>query len=183
MIAPWRRREHLRCDFCRRAGPVGQTLSIDLANRAVRPLIERNETMRNTQRWNAATREPWILSSSCLADKFVPESLRDIPMDVSSQTKLMRKSPSAFVCIAMPCRKPVAIERWHLPLEPYQLISQSRSSAAEIGCRNPAKRMSLDANCQLLARPAGVDADGKYADGRTPKIKRYRSAAMASSSP
>src|SRR5258708_761419 len=111
------------------AGPVGQTLSIDLAKRGVSVLlIERNETCLQhpkMERCNARTME--FYRRLGLADQIRAASrFRDIPMDLFIATHLSGKkllqlsyaSVDAMPESARHCNDGT------MPLEHYQLIAQ-----------------------------------------------------------
>jgi len=108
------------------AGPVGQTLSIDLAKRGVSVvLIERNETCLQhpkMERCNARTME--FYRRLGLADRIRAASrFRDIPMDVFIVThlcgkKLLQLSYPSVVAMQEAGRR---CNDGTMPLEPYQL--------------------------------------------------------------
>ena len=111
------------------AGPVGQTLAIDLAKRGVSVvLIERNQTCLQhpkMERCNARTIE--FYRRLGLADRIRTASrFQDIPMDVFIATHLCGKK-----ILQLPYPSVAAMQEagrrcndGTMPLEPYQLISQ-----------------------------------------------------------
>jgi 2-polyprenyl-6-methoxyphenol hydroxylase-like FAD-dependent oxidoreductase len=164
------------------AGPVGQTLAIDLAKRGVSVvLIERNETCLQRpkmERCNARTME--FYRRLGLADRIRSASrFRDIPMDVFIAThlagkKLLQLSYPSVVDMQEAGRR---CNDGTLPLEPYQLISQYTLEPLLKSVVESLPKADVRFGCELISfslDEAGVDAEVKYADGKTTKIRaRY----------
>ena len=164
------------------AGPVGQTLSIDLAKRGVSVLlIERNETCLQhpkMERCNARTME--FYRRLGLADRIRAASrFRDIPMDVVIATslrgkKLLQLSYASVTAMQEAGRR---CNDGTMPLEPYQLISQYTLEPLLKSAIESLPKADVRFGCELIRfaqDAAGVDADVKYADGKTAKIRaRY----------
>src|SRR5580704_15148591 len=164
------------------AGPVGQTLSIDLAKRGVSVLlIERNETCLQhpkMERCNARTME--FYRRLGLADQIRAASrFRDIPMDVVIAThlcgkRLLQLSYASVTAMQEAGRR---CNDGTLPLEPYQLISQYTLEPLLKSAVESLPKADVRFGCELISfaqDAAGVDADVRYTDGRTAKIRtRY----------
>jgi 2-polyprenyl-6-methoxyphenol hydroxylase-like FAD-dependent oxidoreductase len=164
------------------AGPVGQTLSIDLAKRGVSVvLIERNETCLQhpkMERCNARTME--FYRRLGLADRIRAASrFRDIPMDVFIAThfrgkKLLQLSYPSVVAMQQAGRR---CNDGTMPLEPYQLISQYTLEPLLKSVVESLPKADVRFGCELVSfsqDAAGVDAELKYADGKTTRIRtRY----------
>jgi 2-polyprenyl-6-methoxyphenol hydroxylase-like FAD-dependent oxidoreductase len=164
------------------AGPVGQTLSIDLAKRGVSVvLIERNETCLQhpkMERCNARTME--FYRRLGLADRIRAASrFRDIPMDVFVVTnlrgkKLLQLSYTSVVEMQEAGRR---CNDGTLPLEPYQLISQYTLEPLLKSVVESLPKADVRFGCELVRfsqDAAGVDAEVKSTDGKTTRIRvRY----------
>src|SRR5258708_3281731 len=164
------------------AGPVGQTLSIDLAKRGVAVLlIERNETCLQhpkMERCNARTME--FYRRLGLADQIRAASrFRDIPMDVVIAThlcgkRLLQLSYASVTAMQEAGRR---CNDGTLPLEPYQLVSQYTLEPLLKSAVESLPKADVRFGCELISfaqDAAGVDADVKHADGKTAKIRaRY----------
>jgi 2-polyprenyl-6-methoxyphenol hydroxylase-like FAD-dependent oxidoreductase len=164
------------------AGPVGQTLSIDLARRGGSVVqIERNETCLQhpkMERCNARTME--IYRRLGLADRIRAASrFRDIPMDVFIAThfrgkKLLQLSYPSVVAMQEAGRR---CNDGTMPLEPYQLISQYTLEPLLKSVVESLPKADVRFGCELISfsqDAAGVDAGVKYTDGKTAKIRtRY----------
>src|SRR6201993_321680 len=164
------------------AGPVGQTLAIDLAKRGVSVvLIERNQTCLQhpkMERCNARTME--FYRRLGLADRIRAASwFRDIPMDVVIATHLCGKR-----ILQLPYPSVAAMQEagrrcndGTMPLEPYQLISQYTLEPLLKSVVESLPKADVRFGCELTRfsqDTAGVDAEVKYADGKTTKIRtRY----------
>src|SRR5260370_41170796 len=163
------------------AGPVGQTLSIDLAKRGVSVLlIERNETCLQhpkMERCNARTME--FYRRLGLADQIRAASrFRDIPMDVFIATNLCGKKllQLSYPSVAA-MHEAGRCNDGTMPLEPYQLLSQYTIEPLLKSVVESLPKADVRFGCELISfaqAAAGVDADVKYADGKTTKIRtRY----------
>ncbi|QPF92965.1 FAD-dependent oxidoreductase [Bradyrhizobium commune] len=164
------------------AGPVGQTLAIDLARRGVSVvLIERNETCRQhpkMERCNARTME--FYRRLGLADRIRSASrFRDIPMDVFIAThlggkKLLQLSYPSVVAMQEAGRR---CNDGTLPLEPYQLISQYTLEPLLKSVVERLPKADVRFGCEMISYSqdeTGVDAEVKSADGKTTTIRtRY----------
>jgi 2-polyprenyl-6-methoxyphenol hydroxylase-like FAD-dependent oxidoreductase len=164
------------------SGPVGQTLSIDLAKRGVSVvLIERNETCLQhpkMERCNARTME--FYRRLGLADRIrAASSFRDIPMNVFIAThlggkKLLQLSYPSVVDMQEAGRR---CNDGTLPLEPYQLISQYTLEPLLKSVVESLPKADVRFGCELISfsqDETGVDAEVKYADGKTARIRtRY----------
>ena len=164
------------------AGPVGQTLSIDLAKRGVSVVqIERNETCLQhpkMERCNARTME--IYRRLGLADRIRAASrFRDIPMDVFIAThfrgkKLLQLSYPSVVAAQEAIRR---CNDGSMPLEPFQLISQYTLEPLLKSVVETLPRADVRFGCELISffqDDAGVDTQVRYSDGKTAKIRtRY----------
>jgi 2-polyprenyl-6-methoxyphenol hydroxylase-like FAD-dependent oxidoreductase len=161
------------------AGPVGQTLAIDLAKRGVSVLlIERNQTCLQhpkMERCNARTME--FYRRLGLADRIRAASrFKDIPMDVFITTHLCGKK-----ILQLPYPSVAAMQEagrrcndGTMPLEPYQLVSQYTLEPLLKSVVESLPKTDVRFGCELISfsqDAAGVDADVKYADGRTAKIR------------
>jgi 2-polyprenyl-6-methoxyphenol hydroxylase-like FAD-dependent oxidoreductase len=164
------------------AGPVGQTLSIDLAKRGVSVLlIERNETCLQhpkMERCNARTME--FYRRLGLADQIRAASrFRDIPMDVVIATHLCGKRllQLSYASVTAMQKAGRRCNDGTLPLEPYQLISQYTLEPLLKSALESLPKADVRFGCELISfaqDTAGVDADVRYTDGRTAKIRtRY----------
>jgi 2-polyprenyl-6-methoxyphenol hydroxylase-like FAD-dependent oxidoreductase len=164
------------------AGPVGQTLSIDLAMRGVSVvLIERNETCLQhpkMERCNARTME--FYRRLGLADRIRAASrFRDIPMDVFIATHLRGKKvfQLSYPSVAAMQEAGRRCNDGTMPLEPYQLISQYTLEPLLKSVVESLPKADVRFGCELTSfsqDTAGVDAEVKYADGKTTKIRtRY----------
>jgi 2-polyprenyl-6-methoxyphenol hydroxylase-like FAD-dependent oxidoreductase len=164
------------------AGPVGQTLSIDLAKRGVSVvLIERNETCLQhpkMERCNARTME--IYRRLGLADRIRAASrFRDIPMDVFIAThlrgkKLLQLSYPSVVAMQEDIRR---CNDGTMPLEPYQLISQYTLEPLLRSVVETLPKADVRFGCELISfsqDDASVAAEVKNSDGKTARIRtRY----------
>lgn len=164
------------------AGPVGQTLSIDLAKRGVSVLlIERNETCLQhpkMERCNARTME--FYRRLGLADKIRAASrFRDVPMDVFIATHLSGKKllQLAYPTVVDMQEAGRRCNDGSMPLEPYQLISQYTLEPLLRSAVESLPKADVRFGCELISfsqDAAGVDAEVKSADGKTIKIRtRY----------
>jgi 2-polyprenyl-6-methoxyphenol hydroxylase-like FAD-dependent oxidoreductase len=164
------------------AGPVGQTLSIDLAKRGVSVmLIERNEMCiqhPKMERCNARTME--FYRRLGLADRIRAASrFRDIPMDVFIATHLCGKKILQLAYPSVDAMREAGrrCNDGTMPLEPYQLISQYTLEPLLKSVVESLPKADVRFGCELISfsqDAAGVDADVKYTDGKTSKIRtRY----------
>jgi len=149
------------------AGPIGQTLSIDLAKRGVSVvLIERNETCLQhpkMERCNARTME--FYRRLGLADQIRAASrFRDIPMDVVIAThlcgkRLLQLSYASVTAMQEAGRR---CNDGTMPLEPYQLISQYTLEPLLKSVVESLPKADVRFGCELInfaQDAAGVDAD------------------------
>jgi 2-polyprenyl-6-methoxyphenol hydroxylase-like FAD-dependent oxidoreductase len=164
------------------AGPVGQTLSIDLAKRGVSVvLIERNETCLQhpkMERCNARTME--FYRRLGLADRIRAASqFRDVPMDVFIAThlggkKLLQLSYPSVTAMQEAGRR---CNDGTMPLEPYQLISQYTLEPLLKSVVESLPKADVRFGCELVSfsqDAGGVDAEVKSSDGKTSRIRtRY----------
>src|SRR6516225_9960363 len=164
------------------AGPVGQTLSIDLARRGVSVvLIERNETCLQhpkMERCNARTME--LYRRLGLADRIRAASrFHEIPMDVFIAThfcgkKLLQLSYPSVADAQESIRR---CNDGSLPLEAYQLISQYTLEPLLKSAVESLPKANVRFGCELISFSqdhAGVDTEVRYSDGRTAEIRtRY----------
>jgi 2-polyprenyl-6-methoxyphenol hydroxylase-like FAD-dependent oxidoreductase len=164
------------------AGPVGQTLSIDLAKRGVSVvLIERNETCLQhpkMERCNARTME--LYRRLGLADRIRAASrFHEIPMDVFIAThfcgkKLLQLSYPSVADAQESIRR---CNDGSLPLEAYQLISQYTLEPLLKSAVESLPKANVRFGCELISFSqdhAGVDTEVRYSDGRTAEIRtRY----------
>jgi len=164
------------------AGPVGQTLAIDLAKRGVSILlIEQNETCRQhpkMERCNARTME--FYRRLGLADRIRAASrFRDIAMDVVIATHLSGKK-----ILQLPYPSVAAMQEagrrcndGTMPLEPYQLISQYTLEPLLKSVVESLPKADVRFGYELIRfsqDASGVDAEAKSKDGTTVKIRtRY----------
>src|SRR5258707_9152522 len=164
------------------AGRVGQTLSIDLAKRGVSVLlIERNETCLQhpkMERCNARTME--FYRRLGLADQIRAASrFRDIPMDVFIATNLCGKKllQLSYASVAAMQEASRHCNDCTMPLEPYQLISQYTIKPLLKSVAESLPKADVRFGCELISfahYASGVEADVKYTDGETAKIRtRY----------
>ena len=164
------------------AGPVGQTLSIDLAKRGVSVvLIERNQTCLQhpkMERCNARTME--FYRRLGLADRIRAASrFHDIPMDVFIATHLCGKKILRLPYPSVAAMQE-AVRRCNdgtMPLEPYQLISQYTLEPLLKSVLESLPKADVRFGCELIEfsqDATGVDAKVKSTDGKTTKIRtRY----------
>jgi 2-polyprenyl-6-methoxyphenol hydroxylase-like FAD-dependent oxidoreductase len=164
------------------AGPVGQTLAIDLAKRGVSIfLIEQNETCRQhpkMERCNARTME--FYRRLGLADRIRAASrFRDIAMDVVIATHLSGKK-----ILQLPYPSVAAMQEagrrcndGTMPLEPYQLISQYTLEPLLKSVVENLPKADVRFGYELISfsqDASGVDTEAKSKDGTTVKIRtRY----------
>jgi 2-polyprenyl-6-methoxyphenol hydroxylase-like FAD-dependent oxidoreductase len=164
------------------AGPVGQTLAIDLAKRGVSVvLIERNQTCLQhpkMERCNARTME--FYRRLGLADRIRAASwFRDIPMDVVIATHLCGKR-----ILQLPYPSVAAMQEagrrcndGTMPLEPYQLISQYTLEPLLKSVVESLPKADVRFGCELISfsqDTAVVDAEVKTKDGTMTRIRtRY----------
>src|ERR1700752_899030 len=164
------------------AGPVGQTLSIDLAKRGVSViLIERNESCiqhPKMERCNARTME--FYPRLGLADRIRAASrFRDIPMDVFIATHLCGKKlfQLSYPSVAAMQEAGRRCNDGTMPLAPSQLLSQYTPEPLLKSAVESLPKADVRFGCELTSfsqDAAGVDAEVKYADGKTTKIRtRY----------
>jgi 2-polyprenyl-6-methoxyphenol hydroxylase-like FAD-dependent oxidoreductase len=161
------------------AGPVGLTLTIDLARRGIGViLVERNESCRQypkMERCNARTMEMYRRLG--LAERIRAASkFRDVPMDVFIATSFVGKKllqlryPSVTEAQA-------AIQQCAdgtLPLEPYQLISQYTLEPLLKAEAESLAAADIRFGCELIEFTQdqdGVNAEVKYADGSHATIR------------
>src|SRR6202047_1711210 len=164
------------------AGPTGLTLAIDLGKRGVRcTLIEQKEKpafLPKMERINARSME--IYRRLGLSQKIRAAGLRpDCPMDVYVMLAL---NVPPLLHLTYPsveeAQKNVrATNDGTMPLEPYQLISQYTLEPLLKSIAETIPAIDVRFGCELISfaqDAAGVNADVKYADGRTAKIRtRY----------
>jgi 2-polyprenyl-6-methoxyphenol hydroxylase-like FAD-dependent oxidoreductase len=164
------------------AGPVGQTLSIDLARRGVSVvLIERNERCLQhpkMERCNARTME--FYRRLGLAERIRSASrFRNIPMDVVIAThlrgkKILQLSYPSVVAMQEAGRR---CNDGTLPLEPYQLISQYTLEPLLKSVVESLPKADVRFGCALVnfsQDETGVDAEVKDTNGKTATIRtRY----------
>lgn len=164
------------------AGPVGQTLSIDLAKRGVSVvLIERNETCLQhpkMERCNARTME--FYRRLGLADRIRAASrFQDIPMDVFIATHLRGNK-----ILQLPYPSVAAMQEagrrcndGTMPLEPYQLISQYTLEPLLKAVVESLPKADVRFGCELISfaqDATGVDAEVRSQNGKTAKVRtRY----------
>ena len=164
------------------AGPVGQTLAIDLARRGVSVmLIERNKTCLQhpkMERCNARTME--FYRRLGLADRIRAASrFRDIPMDVFVATHLCGKKllQLSYPSVAAMQEAGRRCNDGTLPLEPYQLISQYTLEPLLRSVVESLPKADVHFGCELLSLSqdtAGVDAEVRSTGGKTARIRtRY----------
>jgi 2-polyprenyl-6-methoxyphenol hydroxylase-like FAD-dependent oxidoreductase len=164
------------------AGPVGQTLSIDLAKRGVSVmLIERNETCiqhPKMERCNARTME--FYRRLGLADRIRAASqFRDIPMDVFIATHLSgrRLLQLSYPSVAAMQEAGRRCNDGTMPLEPYQLISQYTLEPLLKSVVESLPKADVRFGCELVSfsqEASGIDAEVKSSDGKATKIRtRY----------
>ncbi|MEH2488473.1 FAD-dependent oxidoreductase [Bradyrhizobium sp. AZCC 2230] len=164
------------------AGPVGQTLAIDLARRGVSVLlIERNQTCLQhpkMERCNARTME--FYRRLGLADGIRAASrFRDISMDVFIATHLRGKKILQLPYPSVTAMQEAGRRRndGTMPLEPYQLISQYTLEPLLKSVAESLPKTDVRFGCELISfsqDAAGVDAEVKSTDGTTTKIRtRY----------
>ncbi|TYL97928.1 2-polyprenyl-6-methoxyphenol hydroxylase [Bradyrhizobium rifense] len=164
------------------AGPVGQTLAIDLAKRGVSVvLIERNRTCLQhpkMERCNARTME--FYRRLGLATRIRAASrFQDIPMDVFIATHLRGKKifQLPYPSVAAMQEAGRRCNDGTLPLEPYQLISQYTLEPLLKSVVESLPKADVRFGCELISfsqDAAGVDADVKSTDGTTSRIRtRY----------
>jgi 2-polyprenyl-6-methoxyphenol hydroxylase-like FAD-dependent oxidoreductase len=164
------------------AGPVGQTLAIDLAKCGVSVvLIERNRTCLQhpkMERCNARTME--FYRRLGLAERIRAASrFQDIPMDVFIATHLCGKKifQLPYPSVAAMQEAGRRCNDGTMPLEPYQLISQYTLEPLLKSVVESLPKTDVRFGCELISfsqDAAGVDADVKHADGKTAKLRtRY----------
>jgi 2-polyprenyl-6-methoxyphenol hydroxylase-like FAD-dependent oxidoreductase len=164
------------------AGPVGQTLAIDLAKRGVSVLlIERNQTCLQhpkMERCNARTME--FYRRLGLADRIRAASrFQDVPMDVFIATHLCGKKifQLSYPSVVAMQEAGHRCNDGTMPLEPYQLISQYTLEPLLKSVVESLPKADVRFGCELISfsqDAAGVDAEVKSTDGKTTKIRtRY----------